>query len=47
MAKPAITSGRAAPTSVPKTASRMSSAIGRLIASAWKRSDSILALNSW
>ena len=38
--------GSTAPTTVPKTASRISIAIGRLITSAWTRSFSIAALNS-
>ena len=38
--------GSAAPTSVPKTASRINIAIGRLITSARKRSSSIATLNS-
>jgi hypothetical protein len=42
----ATTSGRMAPTSVPKTASRMIRAIGRLTSSPWMRSASISSLNS-
>ena len=44
MAKPAISSGSPAATSVPKTASRISSAIGRLIVSAMNRSCSIFGV---
>ena len=47
MASAAISSGSPAATSVPNTASRMSSAIGRLIVSAMTRSCSIFWLNSW
>ena len=43
---PAMITGSAAPTRVPKTASRMSIAIGRLMTSARKRSSSIASLNS-
>ncbi len=45
-ASPAMITGSTAPTRVPKTARRISIAIGRLMISAWKRSRSIAWLNS-